>query len=102
MLAYCIKDGEQQDAGEFLGLYLDALEEELGELHTYIVPSVKKLEKGTLSSEGQTEVGKRDDTVRRLFFLYELSLTLLAYRMDTNRQVQSSLPFRVSSVEDPV
>lgn len=86
MLVYCIKDGEQQDAGEFLGLYLDALEEELVELHTYIsmrkpasAPNVEELKKGALSAKVQTEVRKRDDTVRRLFFLYELSWTLLTY-----------------------
>lgn len=73
MLTYHIKDGEQQDAKEFLDLYLDALDEELVELHTLI----SACEEGARSAEGQTEVGKRDYTVRRVLFLSVLGLRLL-------------------------
>jgi hypothetical protein len=62
VLAYCVKDGKNNDAKEFLHLYLDALDEELVELQTYIsthepasAPSVEKLE-----GEDQTEVHERD------------------------------------------
>ena len=62
MLAYCVKDGKNKGAKEFLRLYLDALDEELVELQTYIsthepvsAPNVEKLE-----GEGQTEVKERD------------------------------------------
>jgi hypothetical protein len=79
VVACCIKDGEQHDAEEFLGLYLDALDEELLKLRINIVmrqpipaPSREKLDEEALSGEGQTEVRKReselrDYTVRRLF-----------------------------------
>lgn len=64
MLAYfCRKDGKHQDAEEFLGLYLDALDDELVELHTYISTHkpaspkfVEELEEGAQSTEGQTEL----------------------------------------------
>ena len=72
-----MKDGKHEDAEEFLGLYLDALDEELAGLRSYIsthepvsVPCVEELEEDALSAEGQTEVGRRDYTVRRLFFLF--------------------------------
>ena len=76
MLAYCIKDGKHEDAEEFLGLYLDALDEELVELHTYIsthrpasAPSIEELREEAQSAEGQAEaeVGMRDHMVRQLF-----------------------------------
>ena len=71
MLAYCIKDGKDQDADEFLGFYLDALDEELIELNIYIdMRKVLKLEKPgeeAQSTEGRTEVRERDGTVRQLF-----------------------------------
>ena len=77
-MAYCIKGGNREDAEEFLGLYLDALDEELVELHTYIrthmlasTGSAEKLEEGAQQAGGQTKVGKREHTV--------LSLTLLTY-----------------------
>jgi ubiquitin carboxyl-terminal hydrolase 10 len=67
---FCVKDGKHEDAEEFLGLYLDVLENELDELHTYIstqkptsAPSVEELEKETQSVEDQTEAGKRDHAV---------------------------------------
>ena len=72
MVAYCVKEGKHLDAEEFLGLYLDALDEELVELHTYTStqrpaspPSIEELKEKTQSAEGQTEVGKRDHTVRQ-------------------------------------
>ena len=89
MLAYCVKDGQQHDAEQFLDFYLDALDEELVQLHAYIgthklvsVPSVEELdsEEGEdQSTEAQTEVGKRDYTVCQFFFLSDMSLTLLTY-----------------------
>ena len=79
MPAYRVKDGKHEDAEEFLGLYLDALDRELVELQTYIrthepasVPDVEEFEGEVAeakSAEGQTEVGNRDDTVRQLLFL---------------------------------
>jgi len=78
-----VKDGKHEDAEEFLGLYLDALDEELVELRTYIsthkpasASGVEELEEEVQSTEGQTEVGKQDYRVRQLFFLLALSLTL--------------------------
>jgi hypothetical protein len=65
---HIVKEGKYQDAEEFLRLYLDALDEELVELHTYIntrkILNVKELEEEAQSAEGQTEVGERDHTVR--------------------------------------
>ncbi|KAH9998207.1 hypothetical protein BJV77DRAFT_1064759 [Russula vinacea] len=65
-------DGKHEDAEEFLGLFLDALDRELVELQTYIrthepasVPNVEGFEGEVAvakSGEGQTEAGKRDDT----------------------------------------
>jgi hypothetical protein len=76
--AYCVKDGKHEDAEEFLGLYLDALDRELVELQTYIsthepasVPNVEEFEGEVAeakSAEGQTKVERRDHTVRQLFF----------------------------------
>jgi hypothetical protein len=75
VLASCVKDGKYEGAEEVLGLYLDALDEELGELDTYIrahkptsAPSVEEVEGEAQSTEGEVEVGKRDHTVRRLYF----------------------------------
>ena len=66
MLTYCVKDGKTEDAEEFLGLYLDALDTELVELHTYIsthkpalVPSVDEIEGEIQSAWDKTEVGQR-------------------------------------------
>ena len=74
-----VKDDKHEDAEEFLGLYLGALDRELVELQTYIrthepasVPDVEEFEGEVAvakSGEGQTEAGKRDDTVRQLLFL---------------------------------
>jgi hypothetical protein len=67
-----VKDGKHEDAEQCLGLYLDALDEELVELHTYIsthmpasAPGTEELEGEVQSAEGQTE---RDYTVRQLLF----------------------------------
>ena len=65
---HIVKDGNYQDAEEFLRLYLDALGEELVELHTSLYPpkiiNVKEPEEYAQSVEGQTDVGERDYTVR--------------------------------------
>ncbi|KAF8484504.1 hypothetical protein DFH94DRAFT_842406 [Russula ochroleuca] len=61
-------DGKTEDAEEFLGLYLDALDTELVELHTYIsthkpasAPSVEELEEEARSAEGQTTAARKRD-----------------------------------------
>ena len=76
MLVFCVKDGQRQDAEEFLGLYLDALDEELVEIHSYIsthkqatTASVEEVEEEAQMAEGQSDVGKREDNVRQSFFL---------------------------------
>ena len=60
----------------FLGLYLEALDEELVAPHTSTIThkrtfilEVGDLEEETQAGESQTEVGKRDYTVRRSYFL---------------------------------
>ena len=78
MPAYCVKDGKHEDAEEFLGLYLDALDRELIELQIYIsthepasVPNVEEFEGEVAeakSAERQTEVERQDHTVRQLIF----------------------------------
>ena len=67
-----MKDGKHCDAEAFLGLYLDALDEELVELRTYIgtqkpasALSVEQLEEESQSADGQSEAGKRDYAVRQ-------------------------------------
>jgi len=64
-------DGQQQDAAEFLDLYLEALDEELVTSCTYTsthksvsVPGVEEREDETQSAEGQTEVRRREYTAR--------------------------------------
>ena len=78
-LVYCVKDGKHEDAAEFLGLYLDALNEELVQLHTYTsadkpasAPGVEVVEEEARSFKGQTEVRERDYTPMRqsLYFFY--------------------------------
>jgi Ubiquitin carboxyl-terminal hydrolase len=70
VLACCIKDDKNEGAKEFLSLYLDALDEELIDLHTYIsthkpasVPNPEELEEEAQSPKGLTEVRKRDHMV---------------------------------------
>jgi hypothetical protein len=79
VLADCVKDGKHEDAEEFLFLYLDALGGELVELQTYIrpvsAPSAGGLEERVQTAEGQTEVVKREYTVR-LFSLLSLCTVL--------------------------
>ena len=64
MVASRVQGGQQQDAGVFLGHYLDALDEELVGLITCIsthkpaYPSVGAYEEETQSAVGKTEVGK--------------------------------------------
>ena len=77
VLVYCVKDGKHQDAEEFLGLYLDALDEELVNLHAYVsthksasTPGVEDLEDEAQSAGGQTEVGNQGYTVRQSFLPY--------------------------------
>ena len=76
VLICCVKDGKHENAEEFLGLYLDALDKELAELHTFIsmhepasAPGIEELKEQAQSAEGQAEaeVGVRDHTVRQLF-----------------------------------
>ncbi|KAH9980795.1 hypothetical protein BJV77DRAFT_1073382 [Russula vinacea] len=64
-----MRDGPRQDAAGFLGLYLEALDEELFTLQSSIIkhkptstPKVDELEGEIRSGEGQTEVGERDYT----------------------------------------
>jgi hypothetical protein len=76
-----VKDGKYDYAEKFLGLYLDALDEELVELQTYIsthkLAGIEELEGEAQSAEAQNAVGRREYTVRRLFFLsLYLNLTL--------------------------
>ena len=72
-LGYCVKDGKHHDAEEFLGLYLDALDEELVELQSYIgtqksaTPGVEELEEEAQSVKGQIAVRKRDFIVHQVF-----------------------------------
>jgi ubiquitin carboxyl-terminal hydrolase 10 len=54
-----VKDGKHEDAEEFLGLYLDALDEELVELRNI---STHKPASTSSVEDGQPEVGKRDYT----------------------------------------
>ena len=74
MLAYYVKDGKDQDADEFLGFYLDALDEELIELNDYI--NTRKILNIEEPGEGedQTDVRKRGCSVCRLFLFSLLRL----------------------------
>jgi hypothetical protein len=67
-----VKDGKSEDAEEFLRLYLDALDEELLVLLATIsghksAPAAPGVEEHEVSQSGQTEMGKRGFSVRRLF-----------------------------------
>ena len=75
-MTFFVKGGKHQDAEEFLSLYLEALDEELIDLHMYIskhklasTASIKEPKDATQQAGNRTEVGKRDDTVRQLSFL---------------------------------
>ena len=70
-----------------LGLYLEALDEELVALQSSIgthkptsILKVEGLEEETQSGEGQTEVGEQDDTVRQFFSFCLLSSVSLMYK----------------------
>ena len=72
----------------FLGHYLEALDEELVTLRSYIsshkpasIPKAEGLEEESQSGEGQAEVGERDYMVRQFFFLSAMSLMSLTYCM---------------------
>jgi hypothetical protein len=91
-----VKDGKHEDAEEFLGLYLDALDEELVELRNI---STHKPASTSSVEDGQPEVGKRDYTVR---YSFSTGLDIADICMDTNRRVQSSCPSRVYSVDVPI
>ena len=61
----------------FLNLYLDALDEELVALRSFLnthklasTLKVEELEEETQLGEGQIEVGERGCMVRQLFFLF--------------------------------
>ena len=91
MLAFCVKSGKNQDAEEFFGLYLAALDEEMVERRTYIsthkvasTSSVEELEEETHSAEGQTELGEKDRTVRQLL-CPSTKLDADDVRIDANR-----------------
>ena len=93
----------------FLGLYLEALDEELVTLRSSIgthrpasTLKVKELEEEAHSSESQTEMRERDYTVRRFLFTGLGVADIHIQHMDTKRQVQSSHPSRAYSVEGPV
>ena len=65
----------------FLGLYLEALDEELVTLQsstsTHKLAStlkVEEIEEETQSGEGQTEVGEQNDTVGQFFFFLSIEL----------------------------
>jgi hypothetical protein len=86
MLAYCVQDGQQQDAAEFLDLYLEALDEELVTPRTNIsthksasAADVEERENETQLAEGQTEARGREYTVCQSFILSLHELTLLMY-----------------------
>ena len=71
----CVKDGQDEDAKEFLGLYSDALDEELVELRTNICidkavsgAGVDVLEEEAQLVDGQTG-RKQGNTVCQSFFL---------------------------------
>ena len=90
----------------FLGLYLEALDEELFTLQSSIIkhkptstPKVDELEGEIRSGEGQTEVGERDYTVRRLFYLCTRFSVADVY--GHARQVRSGLPSRAYLMEGP-
>lgn len=75
MLTYRVQGDQQQDAAEFLGLYLEALDEELVTLQTSMstlkpasTSKVEELKEETDQGSGQTEVGERNYTVRQFCF----------------------------------
>jgi hypothetical protein len=78
MLTYCVQDGQQQDAAEFLNLYLEALDEELvlvmpraytSTHKSASAPGAEEREDETRSADDQIEVRRREYTVRQSFIL---------------------------------
>ena len=105
----CVKDGKHEDAKEFLGLYLDALQgaldEEVVELRTNI--GINKADSATgvneLEEEAQlVQIGLREsnDTWCANLSFSAPGSTSLTDAWTTNRQVQSSHPSRAFSAED--
>ena len=81
MLAY-VKDGQQQDAEEFLRLFLDAIDEELSALLASVsgrqsASATLEVDEREVSQSGQTEVGKEAFRVRQLFQISALNLALI-------------------------
>ena len=114
-MAYHVQGGHQEDAEEFFGFYLDALEEELLALLASINPSkavsathmVEEREEGPQSGVGWTEVGKRNRmiltrTVRQLFSSLCTDIGVVDGRLYVTRPSQSSHLSRVYLVESSV
>ena len=105
MPVYRVKDGRHQDAEEFLRLFLNALDEELVAIQTYIsthkpvsAPSVEGLEEEAQAGG----VVKRDYTVCQLFSLLHPELNITDVCMEKNRPVWLSRPSRAYLAEGPV
>ena len=69
-----MQNGQQQDAEEFLCLYLDALDEELAALLASVSgrqssSAALEIEDRRVSQSGQTQVGSQGFVVRQLFYL---------------------------------
>jgi hypothetical protein len=100
VLVYRVKDGKHQDAEEFLRLFLNALNEELVALHTYISTHKPVSAPSVEGPEEEAQAGgvvKQDYTVRRLLFLSEPTLTLLTYgwtRIGKSNRVARLSPIR--------
>ena len=82
MLLICVKDGEQQDAEEFLSLYLDALDEELPALLVSIsgrqsASAALEVEEREGSQSGRAEMESQGFVVRQSFHLSALNLALI-------------------------
>ena len=101
VLTCCVKGGKNESAVEFLGLYLDALDEELVELHTYISTHKPASAPSRERFEGQSEVGAREHPVCYYLPLFTI-LNVADLWMDINRQVQSRRPSHAYSVGGPV
>ena len=93
MLTYCVQDGQQQDAAEFLDLYLEALDEELITLQTSMstlkpasTSNVEEPDEETRLSIGRTEVGKRNYyTVHQFFYPLSAKLCVADVGINANR-----------------
>jgi ubiquitin C-terminal hydrolase len=70
VLAQRVQDGRQQDAEEFLCLYLDALDEELSAL----LASIGGPSRQSFSAAQEREVGNQGFVVRQLSHLSALNL----------------------------